>query len=293
MSNIQSGILDDVPPLARYLTFALEDIDSAAAALDDLRDIIHTDSTIIGFGTSLVDALSCSIPGLRTFPAWSGGGLDIPSTQSSLWCWLKGDDRGELLHRSRHIEKSLSSAFSLESSIDAFRYGTGQDLTGYVDGTENPTGDEAISAGILSGQGVGLDGSSFVAVQQWLHNLDGFDDMTTTEQDHSIGRKISDNEEIDDAPDSAHVKRTAQEDFDPDAFVVRRSMPWSDDEYAGLVFIAFGKSFDAFEALFNRMLGKDDGVIDALFKFTSPITGSYFWCPPVVNGRLDLTALGL
>lgn len=293
MNNYQSGILDDVPPLARYLTFTLEDIDSAAAALGDLRDIVHTESTIIGFGLSLVDALGNSINGLRTFPAWSGSGLDIPATQSSLWCWLKGDDRGELLHRSRHIEKSLSSAFSLESSIDAFRYGSGQDLTGYIDGTENPTDEDAMSAGIVRGQGAGMDGSSFVAVQQWLHNLDSFDDMTITEQDNSIGRRIADNEEIDDAPESAHVKRTAQEDFEPEAFVVRRSMPWSDDEYAGLVFVAFGNSFDAFEALLNRMLGKDDGVFDALFNFTSPITGSYFWCPPATDGRLDLTALGL
>jgi putative iron-dependent peroxidase len=50
--------------------------------------------------------------------------------------------------------------------------------------------------------------------------------MSTTEQDHAVGRRRSDNEELDDAPESAHVKRTAQESFEPEAFVVRRSMPW-------------------------------------------------------------------
>ena len=293
MSNIQTGILDDVPVQARYLTFALENIDEVAAALTELRETYDTRGTVVGLGLSLVAALGHEIPGLKCFPAWSGSNLDIPSTPSSLWLWLRGNDRGELLHRSRHIERILAPAFSLESVIDAFRYDSGRDLSGYEDGTENPTGDDAIAAASVQGQGPGLDGSSFVAVQQWLHDLNAFDDMTTNEQDNTIGRRIADNEEIEDAPPSAHVKRTAQEDFEPEAFVLRRSMPWMDEEYAGLVFTAFGKSLAAYEALLNRMLGKDDGITDALFSFTSPISGAYFWCPPVKDGRLDLSAVGI
>jgi putative iron-dependent peroxidase len=117
--------------------------------------------------------------------------------------------------------------------------------------------------------------------------------MTTEERDNIIGRHISDNEEFDEAPESAHVKRSAQESFAPEAFILRRSMPWSEGMAAGLVFVAFGKSFDAFEAILNRMLGKEDSIIDGLFSFTSPISGAYFWCPPVKDGRLDLSVLGL
>jgi len=131
------------------------------------------------------------------------------------------------------------------------------------------------------------------AVQQWVHDLDRFQYLSKTQQDHTIGRRISDNEEIDDAPLSAHVKRTAQEDFDPDAFVLRRSMPCSDSERSGLVCVAFGHSFDAFEALLRRMMGKDDGITDALFGFTHPVTGSYFWCPPRSGDDIDLRAIGL
>ena len=116
--------------------------------------------------------------------------------------------------------------------------------------------------------------------------------MAPGEQDATIGRRRSDNEEIDDAPPSAHVKRTAQESFDPEAFVVRRSMPWADGSRVGLVFVAFGRSFDAFEVQLNRMIGAEDGIVDALFAFTRPRTGAYFWCPPVTRGRLDLRALG-
>ena len=59
------------------------------------------------------------------------------------------------------------------------------------------------------------------------------------------------------------------------------------------MFSAFGSSFNAFEAQMRRMLGMDDGISDALFAFSRPLTGSYFWCPPVKEGRLDLRVLGL
>ena len=129
-------------------------------------------------------------------------------------------------------------------------------------------------------------------MQRWVHELDRFQNMSQTDQDHTIGRRRSDNEEIDDAPESAHVKRTAQESFDPEAFLLRRSMPWSGPNAEGLVFVAFGHSLDAFEAQLRRMVGLEDGVVDALFRFTRPVTGSAFWCPPVDGGRLDLSALG-
>jgi putative iron-dependent peroxidase len=54
-------------------------------------------------------------------------------------------------------------------------------------------------------------------------------------------------------------------------------MPWADERRAGLVFVAFGKSFDAFEALLGRMVGVEDGIPDALFKISRPVSGGYFW----------------
>ena len=79
----------------------------------------------------------------------------------------------------------------------------------------------------------------------------------------------------------------------PRLFVLRRSMPWAQGSQAGLVFVAFGHGFDAFEAQLRRMAGLDDGVVDALFQMSKPVTGAYFWCPPLRDGQLDLQALGL
>jgi len=70
-------------------------------------------------------------------------------------------------------------------------------------------------------------------------------------------------------------------------------MPWADSMRGGLNFVAFGKSFDALEAQLRRMVGAEDGITDALFKFTLPITGSYFWCPPMAGNRLDFRGLAL
>jgi len=130
-------------------------------------------------------------------------------------------------------------------------------------------------------------------VQQWVHDFDAFERLGQPGQDLAMGRRHSDNEELADAPASAHVKRTAQESFEPEAFVLRRSMPWAQSRQAGLMFVAFGHSVDAFEAQMRRMAGVEDGIVDALFRFSRPVNGAYFWCPPVHEGRLDLRALGL
>jgi putative iron-dependent peroxidase len=136
-----------------------------------------------------------------------------------------------------------------------------------------------------------MDGSSFVAVQQWVHDLEHFKHLEVNEQDNVFGRHISNNEEFDEAPEAAHVKRTAQESYEPEAFILRRSIPWVEGNDAGLNFIAYGKSFDAFEMILNRMVGNEDGIVDNLFRFTRPITGAYYWCPPVKDGQMNLAAI--
>lgn len=284
MPTPQPGILQPLPPLSRYLVFALEPDTDVAAGLKALVDVVDGDATVAGIGEATLSAIGRSIPGLRPFPPLAGPGVSIPSTPAALWLWLRGDDRGELLLRSRHLEQALAPAFRLVETWDGFKHGSGLDLTGYEDGTENPEGDDAVAAAIAA------DGASLVAVQRWEHNFNRFEAMQPEERDHCIGRRRSDNEELDDAPESAHVKRTAQESFDPEAFVVRRSMPWADASAAGLMFVAFGHSLDAFEAQMRRMVGLDDGIVDALFRFTRPLSGAYFWCPPVKGGRLQLPA---
>ena len=291
MTEYQPAILAPVPAHSRYLRFnARAGIDPqpvlAVLAANPLGN-----SVVIGFGPGLIQGLGTSIEGLRPFPAISGPRVEIPSSQTDIWIWIGGGDRGDIVKTGNALTAILAPAFDRAGLVDGFMHAGGRDLTGYEDGTENPEDEAAVDAALVQDAGPGLDGSSFVAVQQWVHDLGHFASLSEPERDNIIGRRISDNEEIDDAPISAHVKRTAQESYEPEAFVLRRSMPFADQDGEGLVFVAFGKSLDAFEAQLRRMAGEEDGVVDALFRFSRPITGGYYWCPPVRDGRLDLVAI--
>ena len=289
----QPGVLAEIPSHARYLAFRRgASAPGPREALERLADPHPGLSLVFGLGASLVRELGAEVPGLRDFPASSGPGFSVPSTPAALWVWLRSEERGELVHETRRVEKMLAGVFALDGVVDAFRYRTGLDLTGYEDGTENPKGDDAAAAALVSGQGPGLDGSSFAAVQQWVHDLDRFESFSSRTQDHIIGRRKSDNVELKDGPDAAHVQRTEQEAPDPPVFLLRRSMPWADARQAGLVFVAFGRSLDAFEYHLSRMTGESDRIADHLFRFTRPVTGAYFWCPPIRDGRADLSLLG-
>jgi len=296
MASPQSGILAAIPTTATYLSFDRRPEVSA----DDLRQHLSVlakevdgNELVIGIGAPLVQFLGADVPGLRPFPVSMASGIVTPSTQSDLWIWLRRGGAGDQFHRVAHLVDTLQAGFDLVHSLEAFKYSDSRDLTGYIDGTENPTGGDALSVAIQENGNRGMLGSSFVAVQQWQHDFTVFDAMSDEQQDHTIGRRRSDNEELDDAPASAHVKRTAQEDFEPEAFVVRRSMPWKQGLEGGLQFVAFGHSFDAFEAQLQRMMGGDDGVVDALFRISQPLTGEYYWCPPMQTGQLNLSVLGI
>jgi putative iron-dependent peroxidase len=168
---------------------------------------------------------------------------------------------------------------------DTFVYHGNKDLTRFEDGTENPKDDAAVEAAIRADQ------SSFLVIQRWVHDLTRFRGLPEERREMLMGRRAESNEEIEDAPDSAHIKRAAQEDYDPPAFMVRRSMPWAGATQEGLEFIAHVESLDRYERVLRRMLGLDDGIVDGLFSFSRPVNGGYYWCPPVVDARLDLSAL--
>ncbi len=292
MAAPQSQILAPLPVHARFLRFNRAAGADAEPVLGKLA-ATPLGETVVGFGPGLLGSLGATVAGMRPFPALSGPGIEVPSTQSDLWIWITGADRGVIAKTGNRITALLAPAFARVSLTDAFLHDGGRDLTGYEDGTENPEGEAAVAAAILRGAGAGLDGSSFVAVQRWVHDLAHFASHGEAERDDMIGRRIADNEEFDEAPASAHVKRSAQESFEPDAFILRRSMAFTDAGGDGLMFVAFGKSFDAFEAILRRMTGAEDGITDALFRFSRPVTGGYYWCPPAADGRLDLSALGL
>lgn len=288
----QPAVLADRPVVGRTLTFRIAPETDVLGALRRLRDGLSLDCGVIGIGEPVVLALGKEVPGLRTFPAMSGPACSVPSTQEALCFLLRGPDRGVVFDLTHDIRELVADAFVLVDSNDTFTYHEGRDLTRFEDGTENPKGKLAAKAAIVA-EGEHLAGSSFLVVQRWVHDLTRFRGFTEERREMLIGRKADSNEEIEDAPESAHVKRTAQESFDPEAFMVRRSMPWASATQEGLEFIAQVESLDRFERMMRRMAGLDDRIVDGLFTFSRPITGGYYWCPPVAGKQLDLTLLGV
>ncbi len=114
----------------------------------------------------MAEGLGQPIEGLRPFPGLSGPGCEAPSTEADLWFWIRGDDRGRIVHLARAYSRLVRPALRCDSVVDGFKYDRGLDLTGYEDGTENPQGDDAVAAAIVQDAGAELGGYSFVATQQ-------------------------------------------------------------------------------------------------------------------------------
>jgi len=289
-ATAQPGILAPGPAAGHFLTVRMTSPQQGKPLLRALAAVVVDDRVVVGVGFHFVTAIGASLPGLRAFPAMtlpeSAGGAAVPTTQADVWLYVRGDAPGEVFAQVHALFRTFPGGLVLVDDVATFCFQGGRDLSGYEDGTENPKGAAANEAALVPDGP--LAGTSFVAVQRWEHDLGAFAAMPRKEQDAAIGRERDTNAELADAPPSAHVKRSAQESFEPAAFMLRRSMPYGRVGSHGLYFVAFGADLDRFERVMRRMAGLDDGVVDALFRFSRPLTGGYYWCPAVHEGKLDL-----
>lgn len=288
LSIVQTGIFEDVPKHGRFLFFQIRhgvEVKDIKQCLQAIVPQVDGVSVVLGLGDATLSALNVQHLESLHFPSYDTRGVQVASTPAALWLWLRGDDLGVMTLKAQSLLSSLKPVYELDDHMDTFKYKDGHDLTGYEDGTENPEGEDAFEAAFDQ------TGGSYVAVQKWIHDLAHFKSHSQDKQDHIFGRRLSDNEELSDAPKSAHVKRTEQEAFDPETFLLRRSMAYGDGVDAGLVFQAFAYTTESFNKMMAKMVGEEDGIVDALFSFTRPVTGAFFWCPPMKNGQPDLSAL--
>lgn len=250
---------------------------------------LHAPGAVIGIGAPLARAVGADVPGLRDFEPLRRGRYTMPATQFDLWALVPVHDAGQAFDQADALATLLAPQAELVESTPMFSYRRGRDLTSYRDGTENPTGERAWAAALVAGGA--WAGSSHVLVQRWRHFRERFLELPEAERDRVIGRRLVDDTELAEAPESAHVKRTAQEDFDPPAFMLRRSMPWGDARRHGLQFIAFVADPSAARRQLERMMGLEDGLQDALLAHSQAETGAMYWCPPWDGQRLVLPAV--
>lgn len=202
-----------------------------------------------------------------------------PGTQTDVLIWIHGDRHDLNYGCAMRIDGLLAGIAVLEMDVHGFSYLDSRDLTGFVDGTENPHEAEARAVALLP-EGRPGAGGSFVLAQRWVHDLSRFGGLTRQEQEHVIGRTREDSVELDDAPPTAHVKR-AEVTIDDVAYkIYRRSAPYGTLREKGLYFLAFSRDQLLFATQLDRMFGlAEDGLIDRLTEFSTPVSGSYFFAP--------------
>ncbi len=121
MISSQFGILAPVPNHSRYLEFRAIPGSDLISVFRDMASGITIQNVVIGLGPGLVKGLGYSIEELRPFPALSGPGCEVPSTQADLWCWVQGDDRGAIVHQARSVTHGLRQGFSPVRVVDGFK----------------------------------------------------------------------------------------------------------------------------------------------------------------------------
>ena len=182
------------------------------------------------------------------------------------------------------IMSRLPGAVSPVDEVHGFRYFDDRDLIGFVDGTENPVGPEAVDATIVGDEDPAFAGGSYVLVQKYVHELDKWNAVATEEQEQIIGRtKLSDIELDDDVkPTNAHNALTVIEEEGEEIDILRRNMPFGTvtDGDSGTYFIGYARSPRVLEQMLENMfVGRPPGNYDRLLDFTHPVTGTNFFAP--------------
>lgn len=166
-----------------------------------------------------------------------------------------------------------------------FRYFDGRDITGFIDGTENPQFPDDRAEVALLGEDTGIfqDGS-FIFAQRYAHNLDKWKKLKVDAQEQVMGRTKLESIELEDEvkPANAHIARTVVEDEEGEEMeILRHSLPYGDGRGdQGLFFIAYTKDLKIIDAMLVRMFGTSgDGIHDRLLHFVTPMDGAYYFAP--------------
>jgi putative iron-dependent peroxidase len=211
-------------------------------------------------------------------------GLDsftMPATQRDLLLWISGASYDVVYDMARAALAALRGTFRLREEIASWSYQHDRDLTGFIDGSANPSLLEAPQIAQVPAGAAGA-GGSICLFQRWVHDTDAWEALPIDKQEAVMGRTKADSIEFsDDArPVDSHVARTELVIGDEEFKVFRRNTPFGTVSEHGTVFIGFSRDRWRLQEMLRRMAGTD-GVRDALTRYTHATSGSYYWMPPI------------
>ena len=177
----------------------------------------------------------------------------------------------------------IASSWRRKSTVSVIS--TGRDLTGFVDGTENPEGENRAAVALVNKDDLPFAGGSYIHCQRYIHKLKEWNEQPVTEQEQIIGRTKADNIEFSSEQKApyAHIKRVNIKDKEGKSMeMLRHSMPYGNSKEAGLLFIAYGKTPLHFELMLEKMIKSDShGHYDHLMNYSDAVTGCAFFAPSI------------
>ncbi|GAC1465271.1 MAG: Dyp-type peroxidase [Chloroflexota bacterium] len=292
MAIAQSGIFALGTGSHSYLEFdrrdgiAPGDLVRCVADLREPRSTTGGVNLVVGFGPSLWNRASpTDYPdGLQGFdrPLQGAGAYTMPATQHDLWLWVSGHAYDKVFDTAREAIASLTEVAVLADETAGWTYKENRDLTGFIDGTENPSLATAPDVALIPDGAAGAAGT-IVLIQKWIHDSSAFEALSVEEQERVIGRTKTDSTELDEdvrGPQS-HVSRTVIEEDGQELPIFRRNTPFGTVTEHGTMFIGFSRDQHRLDRMLKRMAGAEDGIRDALTLYATAVTGAYYFAPSI------------
>jgi putative iron-dependent peroxidase len=250
------------------------------------RDIEAGLSCVMGFGSEAWDHLFATPrpAELHPFREIQAGNRHAVATPGDLLFHIRAQRMDLCFELATQIMTRLGAAVSPADEVHGFRYFDARDLLGFVDGTENPAGQQAVDAVVIGEEDAAFAGGSYVIVQKYLHDIAGWNGLTTEAQERIIGRTKLSDIELDDSvkPTCAHNALTTIVKDGKEVKIVRDNMPFgrvADGEF-GTYFIGYSRSPSTIEEMLENMfIGRPPGNYDRILDFSRAVTGNLFFVP--------------
>jgi porphyrinogen peroxidase len=205
-------------------------------------------------------------------------GFVMPATQHDAVLWISGGSYDVVFDAARAAIDVLSGLATVGEETSSWSYHHDLDLTGFIDGTENPTLVEALQDVAVPDDGGPGAGSSVLLLQKWQHDATAWESLGVERQEQVIGRRKADSVELDPRPADSHVARTDQDTFGK---ILRRNMAYGTVTDHGTMFVGFAAAREPLQAMLESMAGLETGARDALTRYTKPLTGAYYVVPSI------------
>lgn len=297
MPKPQTGILPEASTNAVFITLNLAAPDQLNALRNWLKTIpVKTEAlarhfadaqliSVVALGVGIWHELHATSPAeLAEFRARELGHRKSPATPSDVLLHIRSNRRDINHELARELTSSSAAFLEISEEIHGFRYLESRDLTGFVDGTENPEGPERAEVALIGSEDPEFESGSYVLLQRYVHDLKRFHQLPVTEQEAIIGRTKADDIEMDaeTKPPTAHISRVVIKQDGEEMEILRHSLPYGNSQRAGLMFIAYCAHRRNFDLMLDRMFDvKAEGLHDHLLDYTQAETGAFYFAPSI------------